>query len=123
MTETEHFVLDADKNGIYNALLVCLPKNQKLLGAIKAIVENVKNKFYGNHCLEPTGPLLLNKFFTQAEKNNLDMYHTYYTFDNRFISFNNYFILKNYNGDLNEASQFKKIDHYSSLWGKRQVYK
>jgi mannosyltransferase OCH1-like enzyme len=122
MTESEHFVLDADNNGIYNALLVCLPKNPKLLKAINSIVENVKHKYYGNHCLEITGPLLLKNFFTQSEKNKLDMVHSYYTFDNRFILFNNYFILKNYQGDINETTQFKKVDHYSVLWNKRQVY-
>ena len=123
MTESEHFVLDADKNGIYNALLVCLPKNQKLLGAIKAIVENVKSKYYGSSVLSPTGPLLLNRFFTQPEKQSLDMYHTYFTFDNRFIVYNNYVILKNYPGDINEADRFKKIKHYAILWHKRQIYK
>ena len=123
MSESEHFVLDADNTGIYNALLCCLPNNQKLLGVINAIVENVKNKYYGNHCLEPTGPLLLNRFFSQQEKKSLNMYHTYNTFDKRFILFNNFIILKNYTGDVNESIQFKIIDHYSSLWDRRQVYK
>ena len=45
MTEKEHWVLDADKNGVYNALMVCKPKNEILLKAINKIVENVKNKY------------------------------------------------------------------------------
>ena len=64
MTEKEHWVLDADKNGIYNALMVCRPGNEILLKAINKIVENVKTKFYGNSSLEPTGPLLLSSFFS-----------------------------------------------------------
>ena len=64
MTEKEHWVLDADKNGIYNALMVCKQGNEILLKAIYQIVENVKNNFYGTHPLEPTGPLLLKTLFT-----------------------------------------------------------
>ena len=123
MTEKEHFVLDANKNGIYNALLVTLPLNQILLKAIHAIVENVKNKFYGKSILEPTGPLLLYKCFTNNDRKQIDMYHIYNTFNYRYIVYNNYIILKSYNNYRNESAKFQKIDHYSKLWSKRQIYK
>jgi mannosyltransferase OCH1-like enzyme len=74
LMEKEHWVLDMDKNGIYNALMVCKPNNEILLKAIYKVVENVKNKFYGNNCLQPTGPLMLAQFFTQSDKNNFDMF-------------------------------------------------
>jgi mannosyltransferase OCH1-like enzyme len=95
LIEKEHWVLDADKNGIYNALMVCSPGNNILLEAIKQIVINVKNRYYGNASLEPTGPLLLAKYFNREQKNNFDMHHLCIeNFDNRFILFNNYFIFK-----------------------------
>ena len=123
MTEKEHWVLDADKNGIYNALMVCRPENEILLKAINKIVENVKNKFYGNNCLEPTGPLLLSSFFSTNEKNNFNMKHSFYSsHENRFIHFNNYLILKSYNSYLNEQSKNQKVEHYSILWGKKAIY-
>jgi mannosyltransferase OCH1-like enzyme len=46
LTEDEHFVLDNDGNGIYNAVMVCKPGNELLLKAIHNIVENVKNNSY-----------------------------------------------------------------------------
>lgn len=42
LAEKEHWVLDCNKIGIYNALMVCKPGNNILLQAIKQIVENVK---------------------------------------------------------------------------------
>jgi mannosyltransferase OCH1-like enzyme len=124
LTEKEHFVLDADNNGIYNALIVCKPNNELLLKAIKKIVENVKKKHYGSNCLEPTGPQMLNLFFSAEEKNNLDMKHKWYlSFNNRFILFNNYHVLKSYNGYLIESSTFEKTEYYGTLWAKRQIYK
>jgi mannosyltransferase OCH1-like enzyme len=124
LTEKEHWVLDMDKNGIYNALMVCLPKNPILLRAIEQIVLNTKNKFYGNNCLEPTGPQLLSKYFTQEDKNLFDCYHEvlFNDYNKRIIVFNNYIIFKSYNGYLNEHGEYKKVDHYSSLWAKKNIY-
>jgi mannosyltransferase OCH1-like enzyme len=124
LTEKEHWVLDMDKNGIYNALMVCQPGNNILLLAISRIVENVRNKFYGCSPLEPTGPLLLANYFSISDKNNFDMYHDIYkTNENRFIFFNNYIILKSYNSYLDEHDKNKKIEYYGNLWLKRNIYK
>jgi mannosyltransferase OCH1-like enzyme len=124
MTEKEHWVLDHDKNGIYNALMVCKPNNKILLKAIYNIVQNVKNKFYGNSALEPTGPLLLAKYFSLLDKLKFDMYHDLYeTISNRFIIFNNYIIFKSYNSYLTEHNNNKKVEHYGILWHNRKIYK
>ena len=71
LSENEHWVLDSDKVGIYNALMVCKPGNPILLKAINQIIENVNNNYYGHHCLCPTGPLLLSTYFTENEKKKL----------------------------------------------------
>ena len=124
LMEKEHFVLDMDKNGIYNALMVCKPNNQILLKAINKVVDNVKNRFYGNSPLEPTGPLMLSQFFTQNDKNNFDMSHDIYiSVVNRFIFFNGYLVFKSYNAYLDEHNKNKKVDYYGSLWGSRNIYK
>lgn len=123
LTEKEHWVLDMDKKGIYNALMVCKPNNPKLLNAINTVVNNVKNRFYGNSALEPTGPLMLKNFFTENEKSKLDMYHDIYcTVDNRFIFYNNYIIFKNYNSYLEEHNKNKKVDYYLNLWLNKNIY-
>ena len=124
LMEKEHWVLDIDKNGIYNALMVCKPNNEILLKAINKVVTNVKNKFYGSNCLHPTGPIMLAEFFTQSDKNIFDMYHDIYqSVENRFIFFNGYIIFKNYNDYLNEQRNNQKLGHYSGLWGSRNIYR
>jgi len=124
LMEKEHWVLDMDKTGIYNALMVCKPNNEILLKAINKVVDNVKNKFYGSNCLHPTGPLMLAEFFTQSDKNNFDMYHDFYqSINNRFIFFNGYIIFKSYNSYLNEHNNNSKVPYYGSLWASRNVYK
>lgn len=124
MTEKEHFVMDSDNEGVYNALMICKPGNQKLFNAIQKIVDNVKKRFYGTSALEPTGPLLLSKFFTTEEKKNFDMFHNYLeNFENRFICFNNYLIFKSYTGYIEESEKYKKISHYGGLWLERNIYK
>ena len=124
LMEKEHWVLDMDKNGIYNALIVCKPNNEILLKAINKVVDNVKNRFYGNSPLEPTGPLMLSNFFTQNDKKKFDMYHDIYqSVENRFIFLNGYLVLKSYNSYLNEHNKNKKVDYYGSLWVSRNIYK
>lgn len=123
LTENEHFVLDADNVGIYNALMVCLPNNSLLLKAINKIVENVQNNYYGSSPLEPTGPLLLSSLVRNSNEYNIDMKHDYYNnFNNRFIYFNNYIIFKSYNGYLEEYDKYKNKIHYSRLWNERRIY-
>lgn len=124
LTESEHWVIDADKNGIYNALMVCKPNNPILGAAINKIVENVKNKFYGGSPLDPTGPGLLSHFFTSDQKNGFDMYHEFYnSFENRYIYFNNYLVFKSYKGYINEHNHNSKTSYYGYLWAHNQVYR
>jgi hypothetical protein len=125
LTESEHWVLDVDDNGIYNALLVCKAGNSILLSAINKIVEHTQSNFYGSNCLEPTGPKLLAKFFNSNEKKKMDMKHNFIDNDlnNRLIFFKKYIVLKSYNGYLNEIQKEEKTQHYSVLWNKRQIYK
>jgi len=113
-----------DNYVIYNALIVTRPGNSILLKAIEQIVENVKNKYHGANCLEPTGPHLLAKYFNKQQKNSFDMKHNFINnFNNRFIYFNNYVILKSYNGYLDEYQNNKKVDHYGHLWNNKKIYK
>ena len=124
LTEKEHWVLDMDKNGIYNALMVCKPNNEILLKAINQIVINVKNKFYGNCFLEPTGPRLLAIFFTKEEMANFDTKHilTGQNDYDKYISLNNNKILQCYSGYLRDRGKYSIKKHYSDLWKERRIY-
>jgi mannosyltransferase OCH1-like enzyme len=123
LTEKEHFCLDEDNNGIYNAIMVCKPGNKILAKAIRQIVENVKTRFYGNGSLDPTGPRLLSHYFSREEKDRMELKHIFIgNFYNRFVTFKNYFILKQYDGYLEDHDHYKKTDHYVKLWEERRIY-
>jgi mannosyltransferase OCH1-like enzyme len=126
LTEDEHFVRDYNINDTYTALIVTLPKNEILQKCIYKIVENVKNKYYGSNPLYPTGPGLLGKFFTQDERNNMELYHSVSSVENKL---NKYYIVKGdkiilsfFEGYREEQSKYQKNKHYSQLWDERNIY-
>jgi mannosyltransferase OCH1-like enzyme len=123
LTEKEHLVADINNVNIYNALMVCLPRNEILFKAIRQIVENVKNKYYGNGFLDPTGPALLSKFVSTSEE-IVDLKHQRINDDNNYkvIYFNNIPILKSYNGHIRERDKYSKKKHYATLWSERSIY-
>jgi mannosyltransferase OCH1-like enzyme len=125
LLEKEHFVLDWNNNGIYNALMVCKPGNEILLRAINEIVKNVRERFYGNDSLEPTGPKLLNKFFSENEKNSFDLRHIWSGSkdSDKYILFNNHHVIRCYSGYTNEREKSSALPHYTVLWRKRQIYR
>jgi mannosyltransferase OCH1-like enzyme len=125
LMEKEHWVLDADGEGIYNALIVSKPGNEILRRAIDQVVENVKNRYYGSSCLDPTGPKLLTRYFSHEEKHSFDMKHEYYFGDtnNRVICYHNIPVFKSYHGYLTDYHNTKKTEHYSILWSHRNIYR
>ena len=67
---------------------------------------------------------MLAKYFNQEQKNNFDMTHNFINnFNNRYIYFNNYSVLKSYNGYLEEHNHTKKVEHYGHLWNSREIYR
>jgi len=123
LTTQEHFAKDIEKSGegILNGLLITKPKNPILLQAILQIVENVKNNYYGTNPLEPTGPLLLKRFFTTDDINNLPLR----MHDNGIqIIFNDKPILefdhKNYLSI--KYTYYNYASNYITLWHIKQIY-
>lgn len=165
LTKKEHFVIDletfeekpyfyrSESSGecrIYNALMVTLPGNQKLYKSLYQIVCNVKDRFYGKNSLEPTGPNLLKKYFTDYEKLNIELKHDFYLEKNDYISehnnsehnnslvnkyennfnqdskiikMNDNIILKSYEGYTFESKRNSNKPHYGELWEKKYIYK
>jgi mannosyltransferase OCH1-like enzyme len=80
LTDSEYFCEDIkgmNPPGIYNAILVCKPYNNIMLKAINKILYNVKNKYYGDCGLEPTGPKMLGSFFSNNELQQLILHNEY----------------------------------------------
>ena len=121
LCESEHLVLDADGAGIYNALMVCKPENQLLFKAIRQIVENVNNKYYGSSPLSPTGPKMLPKIISLNDS-IVDLTHTFIDTNNKFINYKGIPIIKSYYGHDIEKKQTSIKPHYSILWNQRNIY-
>jgi len=140
LTKKEHFVIDLEtfqenpyfyrcessgECGIYNALMVTLPGNQKLYKSLCQIVCNVKNKFYGKNSLEPTGPNLLKKYFTDYEKLSIELKHDFYVPKNDYISEHNNsehnnsehnkYSVNKYENTFNENNKIIKMNSYTIL--------
>jgi len=121
LCESEHLVLDADGAGIYNALMVCKAGNQILFKAIRQIVENVKNKYYGSCMLSPTGPKLLPNFVSLNDP-IVDLTHTYTDINNKFINYKGIPIIKSYYGHDVEKRQSSIKPYYAIAWNQRNIY-
>jgi len=124
LTTKEHFVRDRLPNTIYNALLVCKPRNKLLLNSINAIVRNVRKKYYGASPLDPTGPGLLGKLAMKDTGVNIDLKHNT---NGGFIIYKNNFIISteysDYNKERSELNNEIKKARYDILWNKRVIYK
>jgi mannosyltransferase OCH1-like enzyme len=127
-TESEHFTLDIpgqwmpNKIGIYNAIMVCKPRNPFLLRCIKQVIYNVKMKFYGFNPLYPTGPGLLGLIvekqpYRRIVGPHIDIYHVkegfYYVFKNRLI-------LHSIDGYDSARSN---TPYYATAYANRKIYK
>jgi len=125
LTERNHFVFDRiPPLSIYNALMACEKGHPFLLMAIFKIVENVKNKFYGNDPLEPTGPLMLGNLIRSNKlKLNIDLKHY---MDGGFLIYKNKFVISTeYPEYKNERTQqYNKIDRkrYDAMWIEKRIY-
>jgi len=123
LTEKEHWVLDIDGNNIYNALIAVKPNNEICLKCINQIVENVKNRYYGGSCVDPTGPGLVSHFIGEGRK-SIELEHIWNKpTGDKFILYKNVAILKMYNGYYHEQEKNKKFIHYNILWKARKIYK
>jgi mannosyltransferase OCH1-like enzyme len=130
MTDKEYFVRDIEPSGsgIYNAFIIAKPGNQKLMNCINDIVKNVKNKYYGNSALDPTGPMLLIKQFNQEELNNFENIglSTEKCPTDLCISKDGNAIMAFYDGYPDEKKQFfnnTNTKNYTDLWGEKKIYR
>ena len=130
LTDKEYFVRDRVEGGkgIFNALMACKKNNQILEKAIKRIIYHIKTNFYGVSCLEPTGPLLLKKFFSEKEIDNLEikMIGNINDENDMTIVKKERNILKMYSEYRAEQKQMlsnNKTKYYGFLWSEGNIYK
>ena len=121
----EYFCKDIKESGsgIYNALIICKPNNEIMKKCIEQVVENVNNKFYGNNGLEPSGPLMIKKFFTEPQFNELKLNLTVIRIngsDSLNINYNILPILHFHDNYRNEQPKFNK--YWADHWSERTFY-
>jgi len=115
--------LDVSGSGIYNAIIICKPNNEIMKKCINEVVKNVNNKFYGNSSLEPTGPIMVKKFFTQPEFNKLFLNLKTQNINNKdviFVYYNNFPILQFHTKYREEQPTQNK--YYFNYWKERNMY-
>ncbi len=108
----EHLVMDVD-DGIYNAFMMVRPKNPIILKFIHKSVTNIKNRYYGDHPLDITGPKMI-KTIVPRNDPIVDLVHTDFP---RLIKYNNKILLKEYRG-----YRLDRKECYHQLWHERKVY-
>jgi mannosyltransferase OCH1-like enzyme len=122
LTDKEYFVRDIKSSGegIFNGVIVCKPNNEKLYLCIQQIVKNVNTQNYGDNTLQPTGPMLLKKYFTQ---NELDAIELKLSIDGDIqqINKNNVIILSSY-PEYRMEQHKSNVTHHSDLWKNREIY-
>ena len=125
LTEQNHFVKDRPVNSIFNSLIASQKGNIFLFKAIRCIVENVKNKYYGSSPLSPTGPELLGKIAikTNFKGINIDLQHysggEYIIYKNRFVISTEY---PEYNNERTNTYKNINTKRYDKLWHERAIY-
>jgi mannosyltransferase OCH1-like enzyme len=134
LTDKEYFVNDwspkcsleniYDENGgIYNAFMVCNPKNSKLKKLIEMVVENVKSKYYGKTPLSPTGPDLFKSVFDEEEKKSLELIHYHSPLTNlTCILKGKCKLLEMYTEYREEFKNYASKSHYTTLWKNKNIY-
>jgi hypothetical protein len=105
---------------IYNAILICKPRNPILAKAIQKVVEQVNSRYYGSvpWCI---GPLMLRSFFKDQTFDTLELSLDYVNKVKRYIQYQGHRILK-----YNESYQKEKAqrsEHWTKYWEKRQLYR
>jgi mannosyltransferase OCH1-like enzyme len=121
LTGKEYFCKDVawTFGGIYNAILICKPKNKIMLQCIQRVVKQVEEKYYGSTpwCI---GPLMMRSFFTKDQMNALELSHEISNKIKRYIVYKGHRILK-----YNEAYQKEKAhvsNYWIHYWKQRKLY-
>lgn len=133
--EKEYLVLDLpcvywkeNTNGIYNGFMVSKPRNSFLFECIQTIVMNVKNNYYGDTSLFPTGPGLLATIYFKDCSTETKCIEKMGEFQCAFhlnlvnIIMQNTVILEIYPEYRTEQKEHCFNSNYNELWKNNDIY-
>ena len=120
--DIEHYKVNGEgsSKGIQISFIAARPGNDIFLKAIRRIVKNVKDKYYGYNALYPTGPSLfyhLLKDYKGGYKIGLKE-----TGKNKIVNENDETIIISKIVD-HQQKILRNNDHYTVLWSNRRIYK
>lgn len=120
--DIEHYKVNGEgsSRGIQISFIAARPGNDIFLKAIRRIVKNVKNEYYGYNALYPTGPSLfyhLLKDYKGGYKIGLKE-----TGQNKIVNENDETIIISKIVD-HQQKILRNKDHYTVLWSNRRIYK
>lgn len=108
--------------GIYNAVMVCKPKNPYLLECINKIVKNTKTNYYGYNPLYVTGPGLLGDIYFKNNFNKIQEFDLFNSLSGNCILNRKRVILKHYNEYRIEQNINSKTPYYHEAWKNKKIY-
>ena len=126
LIKDEYWVRDKPRKhaGIYQAFMICRPKNKALLHCIHAIVNYAKFDCLGGGPLSVTGPNLLSTFVS-PKYNDITRLQLQGFLNNHLHIYDAYLnkpILGIYNRYRHEQKITNALPHYSILWKFKEIY-
>ena len=123
LTGKEYFCKDIERSlgAIYNAILICKPGNAKMLQCIQQVVDNVEHNYYGTKAA-CVGPLMVSRFFSLQEREQLELSHIFLSNTERYILYKGHRVLQ-YSEDYYLDRKKSTIKHWAHLWKSRKIYK
>jgi len=115
-------------NGIYNGFMVSKPRNPFLFECIQEIVQNVKEKYYGDSSLFPTGPgLLASIYFKDCHSSEsciakMNEFEAVFHLNLVNIIMQNTVILEIYPEYRTEQKENCVHCNYNQLWKNNDIY-
>ena len=120
--DIEHYKINGDgsSKGIQISFMASRPGNEIFLKAVKQIVKNVNDKFYGDNPLHPTGPTLFYNIL-QDYKGDYKV-KLKETGKNKIVNSNGETVIISKINN-HQSVILRNRDHYTTLWRNRRIYK
>ena len=120
--DIEHYKINGDgsSKGIQISFMASRPGNEIFLKAVKQIVKNVNDKFYGDNPLHPTGPTLFYNIL-QDYKGDYKV-ELKETGKNKIVNSNGETVIISKINN-HQSVILRNRDHYTTLWRNRRIYK
>ena len=120
--DIEHYKINGEgsSKGIQISFMVSRPGNEIFLKAIKQIVKNVNDKYYGDNPLHPTGPTLFYNIL-QDYKGDYKM-ELKETGKNKIVNDKGETVIISKINN-HQSVILRNRDHYTILWRNRRIYK